>query len=383
MSKRPLIIDHKLSICFTSHFGSLSGGGQRSLLYMLNGIDRSKFRPFLIAPEEGALVEAAKRMDIQTCIVPLPPLRKMPLRAIYRTVKKIRNFIKENNIALVHSDASRWTWYMGHAVKGLNIPLVNHIRVSHREPYLYERYLYGLSTKVIAVSEAAKQRFKKFPKSDTKVDVIHNAVDINMFCPWNDSENFLEETGIGKNNDLLIGMIGQLSPNKGQENVLRAAVDIVQIIPNVHFVFIGEDCDGYQAHLEEMIDGFGLNNYVTIVPPRTDIPQTITAFDIIINASVLEGFSRTVIEAMASQIPVIATRVGGNSEAVVNNRTGLLVASHNITALAKAIVALCSDKKVRMDMGLAGRKRVEKFFSQAGYNQRMENLYLELLHLDG
>jgi glycosyltransferase involved in cell wall biosynthesis len=297
---------------------------------------------------------------------------------IQKSFRDLRQLVEREEINLIHTDSPRWTFYLGSIGKSLKIPVVYHARVSTPEPALYERRIYYLSTKVIAVSEFAKKRFDRFPKADQKVDVIYNAVDTQRFNLQCDGSRLRSELGIGQ--EIVIGMAGRITPSKGQKEFLEAAAKVIPDLPNAKFVIIGEEnADGYRSELEEMVRQLSLKGFVHLCPFRQDMPATMAALDILVNASHSEGFSRVIIEGMASGRPVIATETGGNSEAVLNDVTGLLVPPKDPDRLAQAILTLGTDEQLRQRMRIAARERAEKLFSVDAQIDKIETLYGRLL----
>ncbi len=366
----------KIKVLYTSELGSLTSGGQRSLLLLLDRLDREKYQPILISREDGDLPRETKAKGIFTVVKAPQCLRSMNIVEIFKTFKSFKALVKEQEIDLIHTDSPRWTFYLGIIAKSLKIPIVYHARVSTPEPGFYEWIIYSVSTKVIAVSEFAKKRFVGFSKADQKVGVIYNVVDTEKFSPQCNGSNLRGELGI--NNEVLIGVVGEITPNKGHKEFLQAAAKVTKDYLNVKFVIIGEDKDGYVPELKQLIEQLSIESYVVLLPARRDMPETIAALDILVNASYMEGFSRVIIEAMASGKAVVATDVGGNLEAVWNGETGILVEPQNPGQLTRAILTLARDEQQRVNMGEAGRKRVEGHFSLDTQIARIEAIYSQL-----
>ena len=366
------------NILYSSSFSSLRGGGQKSLLLLLERINLHKYQPFLLCPQEGELEKAAKALGVKVFVLPLPSIKTFNIAQLYRTIRDIKEWIKENNIALIHTDAPRGTFCLGLVAKSLKIPLVYHARVSSREPYLYERLLYGFAKKVIAVSQETQKRFQNLPDFKNKVFLIHNAVDIEKFNPAVKGIKFREELKLS--DKVVIGIIGQLVPLKGQNIFLRAAGLVAKKEKRVKFLVIGNvDDPVYKKSLDLLVQELGLEDLVDFIDFREDMPEVVSGLDILVNVSDLEGFSRVIIEAMACAKPVIASNVGGNPEAVRNEITGLLVPAQNASALASAMLKLIADAGKRRYMGNLGRKRVEELFNITVNVRKTEDLYQKIL----
>jgi glycosyltransferase involved in cell wall biosynthesis len=375
----------KTNILFTSEYGSLSGGGQQSILLLLRKLPSTKFTCFLNAPEEGSLIEEAKKCDVKTALYHLPPVRLRNTFKVIGILLSLKKFIKTNHIHIIHTESARATFYYGFAAKQLKVPLIYHVRVSMPEPKYYEKLLYNMATHIIAVSKSAAQRFDGFKNESKKITIIYNAIDPNTFNTTSHNNDFRNEFDI--KDDLLVGMVGQLTPFKGQNDFLIAASKVVPQMKNIKFILIGSDTNNYRSQLEKSVNKLDLHDHVIISDYRSDISKVMSNLDILVNASKYEGkfggegFSRVIIEAMALEKPVIATQVGGNIEAIEDNVTGILVEPNNPESLANAINHLSKNKKKRMTMGLAGKERVLNNFTVETQITHIENCYSEVLNL--
>ena len=155
----------------------------------------------------------------------------------------------------------------------------------------------------------------------------------------------------------MVGTVGSLSETKNQEVLIRAAAMNSKI--KVLIAGIGP----LEEKLKKLIDSLSLQNRVFLVGQRTDIPQFLQALDVFTLPSKTEGTSLALLEAMAARLPVVATDVGGNSELVVHNKTGLLVPSDNVQELNDAISWTALNREKARKMGVDGRARVDQIYS--------------------
>lgn len=368
------------TILFTSLSGQMLGGGQRSLLLLLERLDRRKYNPFLVCPSEGDLIQKAKKLDIETAVIKMPRIKSLNIFSTAATVLKFKEFIKKKNVDLIHTDSPRQALYAGRAAKATGIPLIWHVRVSTPEKRSFEKYLFNHAHKVIAVSQAVSQRFERFPLAQEKVVVIPNGVDLTEFVRKSPDKKVKEEFDI-QEGEILVGTLGQLIPGKGQEILLKAASLVLKHIPQAKFLVVGDGNRAYREKLEELSKNLGLSGTIVFTGYREDIPRIMNTLDIVVLPSTthLEGLSRVIIEAMASSKPVIATDSGGNPEAVDDETTGFLVPPEDPNRLAESILKLIENKTKRTQMGEAGRKRAEKLFDIEKNVLRIEKVYEELL----
>jgi len=369
----------KKNILFFSSKGEFTGGGQKSIFYLLERLNKEKYQPFLITQTDGKLVEMVRECGIETEIVSLPSLRPWNFISMCRIMKRLKEILKLKKIHLIHTESSRSALYFGFIKKFLKIPLILHARVSIKEPYLYEKLIYNLSSKIIAVSNSAKCRYANFVNNENKVQVIYNAVNLEEFNPEKIVSNFKEEIGI--TNEILVGIIGLIIPWKGQVDFIYAAKDVLEKKSKVKFVIVGKNYNNYQEHLEKLCKSLGIENKVIFIDHRDNIKEVIFSFDILVNASKFdvrygsEGFSRIIIEAMALEKAVIVSNVGGNVEAIVDGVSGILFPQGDSTFLANAMLELIQDENKRTTMGKAARQRVEEMFSLEIQIKKIEELY--------
>jgi glycosyltransferase involved in cell wall biosynthesis len=173
--------------------------------------------------------------------------------------------------------------------------------------------------------------------------------------------------------------VGRMAPEKGQAFLLEALALLDGQLPDLQTVLFG---DGpLKEELEERCARLGLTGRVRFAGQRQDIRRWLPFFDLFVLPSAWEGLSQALLEAMAAGLPVAATAVGGNPEAVLEGETGLLIPPGDPTALASAIARLAQDPALRQRMGVAGRRRVEAHFDQAKTVQELGSLYEDLLNV--
>ena len=179
---------------------------------------------------------------------------------------------------------------------------------------------------------------------------------------------------------VIVGTVGRLQTVKDQLNLVRAvaiARGQGEAGAGLRLLVAG---DGPQrVEVETEIRAAGIGDITWLAGERSDVPEVMGALDIFALPSRAEGISNTILEAMASGLPVVATDVGGNAELVAAGETGALVPAQNPGAMAQALLRYTSDAALRQNHGAAGRKRVEQNFSIDNMVARYTNLYEQLL----
>lgn len=202
------------------------------------------------------------------------------------------------------------------------------------------------------------------PKS--KLTQLYNGVDASRFTVDNNQvdKNKLFPADFLSADSIVIGTVGRMEPVKDQLTLTRAFIRLLELdqdqAPRLRLVIIG---DGeLRAQAQELLQQAGVLSQAWLPGSHDQVPCLMQAMDIFVLPSRNEGISNTILEAMASSLPVVATDVGGNPELVVENKTGLLVPADDSAAMANALHSYVSNADRRSAHGAAGRQRVEQHF---------------------
>jgi glycosyltransferase involved in cell wall biosynthesis len=175
----------------------------------------------------------------------------------------------------------------------------------------------------------------------------------------------------------LVGTVGRMASVKNQTLLAQAFVRALQLNPafggRARLVMVG---DGpLRGRVQAVLDAAGAGHLAWLPGERADVPDVMRALDCFVLPSLAEGISNTILEAMACSLPVVATSVGGNVELVVDGLTGALVASGDVDAMARALIALAQEPRRAALMGQAGRERVDRMFSMPAMVDAYRQLY--------
>jgi sugar transferase (PEP-CTERM/EpsH1 system associated) len=210
--------------------------------------------------------------------------------------------------------------------------------------------------------------------SARKVRTIYNGVDTDRFAPG-DREAARQALDIPAGWGV-VGTVGRLDPVKDQAGLIRAFAVASAQRPSV-LLIVG---DGpLRSELDALGRGLGLERRVRLLGDRQDVPQILRALDCFVLPSVGEGISNAILEAMATALPVVATRVGGNVELVEDGETGLLVEVRHPEALVRALECYLGDSGIARKHGTAARARVEREFGLARMLTGYGDLYRSLV----
>jgi glycosyltransferase involved in cell wall biosynthesis len=246
---------------------------------------------------------------------------------------------------------------------GVLLVFTEHGRLSNGAPSSKRRLVNPLLSlwpgPVCAVSNDLKQFMMAEGFPERRIEVVYNGIDPGERPRPGQCGAAREALGIDQD-AFVVGTVGRLDPVKNLAALLRAHAVVNARHPHAHLVVVGGGAE--QPALEDEARRLGIAAAVTFAGHRADVRFLMSGFDVYANCSTYEGVSLTILEAMATALPVVATRVGGNPEVVIDHETGLLVPGH-ARAIADAVLALAADPRRRHAMGEAGRWRVKRHFS--------------------
>jgi len=217
------------------------------------------------------------------------------------------------------------------------------------------------------------------------VVVLPNGVDLSRFSQSGGAE--LKQRLFGDPSVLLLGIVGRIHPNKGQLNFVRAAADLSLRHPQARFLIVGAPTDGHEDYaraVTELIAQTGLTNRVhQMVARPTEIPELMTAMDILLAPCHTESCSFAILEAMASAKPTVVARAGGNPELVVENVTGVFVPPNSWEPLRDEAEKLIVDPELRASLGQAGYQRVCRQYSATRMVEQTLSIYQAAMTMPG
>ncbi len=267
---------------------------------------------------------------------------------------------------VIHTHDDRAHLYGTFAGRLANVPRILHTRHG-RSPHLSrrQRMLVGTASRLIdrfvCVSDDSGRLAVRQGVRPRKVRTIRNGIDVQRFpCT-------------GPRPDGPAVLVARLSPEKDIDTLLRATALVVREDPAFRLEIAGDGpC---LPALRQTASELGLQTHVRFLGQVRDVAGLLARAGLFVLSSLSEGISLTLLEAMASGLPIVATRVGGNPEVVAEGETGILVPAQNPAALAAALLRLCRDGAEVVRLGMAGRRRVETHFDVRRMVAEYEQLY--------
>lgn len=368
MGERP---GRPAAIVVVSNHGTIVGGGELSLVDLLRGLDRDRWAPILVVPEEGDVAALTRELALPVHVIPLPTLRR-PSLAGARSVTALAALARAADAALIHANGSRAMAYAGAAGRLASCPTLWHVRIADSDGLL-DRALCAMATLVVATSRGVARRFAWAP---AKIRVVPNGIDLERFAPRAPSATLRAALQLPPSAPIVVS-VGRHVPEKGYRHLIDAAALLEETKPGVHWVLVG---DGeLRSELVAQAGRLRLASRVHFTGPRDDVADLLTLADVFVLPSESEGFGRVLVEAMAMARAIVATKVGGIPDVVVDGETGLLVEPANPVALAHAVRRLLDDPAGAARLGSAGRQRAESTFSLGAHVDGVERVYDEVL----
>ena len=383
------------------HQTSTMGGVEFSTLYLSQQLDPKRFHPLVICPQDGELPARCRVSGVDVVVDPWPRFFNTGLVVhghtmanpfalfangvmISLSAKRLAKQLLSLEVKLVCTKGMFAHFYGGLAGRLCKLPVVWHLQdMMHprRALGLYPALLslggWFLADQVIVDAAAISGQLWPMVRRSRGVTVIYNGVDTAELHPELDGRPLRQEFGLGPT-DLVVGTVARLTPWKGQAVMVRAAALLAERFPACRFLVIGApvfDTDRYERALRRLVEELGLESRVVFTGYRHDLPTVLAALDLYVQPSLEKDTSPlSLVSAMATGLPVVASRVPGIEE-IVGPDQGKLVAPGDDRALASAIGDLLADPAERKRLGAGARRRAEVDLSVNVFAERCQTVF--------
>ena len=362
------------------------GGTESQLIALLRHVHRNTHQCHVFVLEPGGWHERTLNelcVSIHSGGLKPADIHRAPwklLLSLWQLIKLIRRLRPK----VVHSFLPLSTFMGAMAGRITRVPLIITSRralATHQERYfvlkLLDRFANHWSHCVTVNSKAVwKDTIQRDDIDPSKLKLIYNGLDTKPFERAQSQRKTMRRRLRVEENELVIISVANLIPYKGHADLIQAAKQVITTIPKSRLVLVGED-RGIQRSLQNQVREMGISKRVMFLGQRDDIPELLAASDLSVLASHEEGLSNAVLESMAAGLPVVATDVGGNREAILNGVTGQLVPPKDPDRLAEKMILSLGEPSIAHTQGVEGRIRVERLFPV----EKMIDAYLELYRL--
>jgi glycosyltransferase involved in cell wall biosynthesis len=341
-----------------------TGGMERLLVEFARRADRTEFEPIVVClGRRGPIGDEIEARGARVIALNLPP--GVRPSALFRLARLFR----DERIDVVHTHNTKPLLYAGPAARMAGVRAVVHTRhgqrhgATRRQTLLF-RLAARCADRIVCVS-ADSERLCRAEGIGTALVTVPNGIDCERFAQC------------GPRDGGPAVFVGRLTPEKDIATLIEAMVIAIRREPRFRLTVAG--AGPCAAELAALAKVRGLEGHVRFVGDTSDVPALLATASLFVLPSRTEGMPLTVIEAMACGLPVVATRVGGTPEVVVDGETGLLVAAGDAPALATAMLAIHGHPRRATAMGEAGRRRAVDLFDVRSMVGRYEAIYREVL----
>ncbi len=355
------------------HLSSTSGigGAEMIVLRLAASLDRSRFRSVICLFRPGWLNDSCREAGLPTHVI------KMTGALDFNWARNVARLIRQEEIAVIHAHEFTANAYGSLMGQMLGVPVVATV---HGKNYFAERlkrrmaYRYvSRVSRMVAVSEDLKQFIvRRAGVAEHRVNVVYNGVDVAGLPPMEQLSAIRTDLRLD-GYDHVIGAVGSLYPVKGHIHLIKALPEILRVCPKTLLLLVGQG-ELAQALKAEVVKR-NLDAHVRFLGFRSDVPALLSLFDVFVVPSLSEGLSMALLEAMAAGKPVVATKVGGNSELVLDGDTGFLIDAESPESISNRVVQVLRDKVRAVRMGDRGRRRVLDKFSFRAMVDRYQSYY--------
>ena len=358
--------------------GSIFGGAERQLLYLVTNLDRSRYQPIVVCPDDGVFPKQLRAAGIDTVIHTLPGWRKWKnILHRYAAASRLVQLATEREIRLIHASDSWHNPYALRVARQCTIPTISHVKAPIRPDQVVKYGFHNMSS-IISISEQFTPSFLEAGISPNKIEVIVNCVDLDAFESIGVKPNTLRQEFTLRR--FVIGIVGRIEPFKRQKESVKIASHVLKARQDVSFLIIGgtqpnPEHRAYERELRQLITELNLTEYVICTGHREDMPAVMQGLDLLVTLSA----GSVIPEAMAAGKPVIATPVGSTTDMIDDGRTGWVVPPRPIEDIAAKIVRLTENPSLCEQIGRTAQVHAEEHFSIAKHVEHVQAIYDRLI----
>jgi glycosyltransferase involved in cell wall biosynthesis len=356
-------------------FPKTLGGGERIVLRLAALLPHYGYRASILTfsahPESAGL-------ESPPCPIYLLPLQRTYDLSAMRAAWQLKQFLKQQRIQIVQTFFESSDLWAGFVTKTMSDAKLIWSRrdmgiLRGSKHHVAYRLMSRIPDRVFAVSEEVRQHCVVVDRiKSSLVETVYNGIDI---AEWHGVLKPARVPGA-----FVVATVGNIRRVKGHDVFIKAAASIAAQFPQVSFNIAGDVLEPeYFVELQTLIRNLNLSDRFHFVGGVKNLREYLSMADIFVLPSRSEGFSNAIVEAMGASLPVVATDVGGNTEAVTDGVSGLIVPSEDPAALAEAITRLLADPSKAQEMGAAGKKLASEKFTTDAMMHQITLAYASLL----
>jgi glycosyltransferase involved in cell wall biosynthesis len=366
------------------------GGAERLMVPVLTHLSRSEFQPYVCALQSkdgNPLAEEIRSLGIQVDCLDIKHLRDL------RALSRLTGYLKDIGADLVHTQLEFANILGNISARMLRLPGVCTIHVMpsldvktrtrfhQRLEWFVLRYF---CDRVISVSEEARLYHLKISGAPfEQVTTLYNGIDLAPFTGMDCAQERMAvrtELGFPVSAHVLT-TVAVLRPQKGIQFMIQALPAILSAYPDTYYLVVGSGT--HENLLKQEVNRLRVGDRVIFAGMRKDVPRLLAASDIFVLPTLTEALPTVLAEAMAARLPIIASRVGGVPEMLIDGQNGCLVEAGDLNGLIAACDTLLGDPETRAAMGNKGWEIVRHKFNIEKQVDQLEQLYLDQLRAHG
>jgi glycosyltransferase involved in cell wall biosynthesis len=367
-----------MHVAIFCEYGTVNGG-ENSILAMIERMDDVRIN--VLAPPTGRLADRLDRARIPRVDFSLEDDAGRRLDRV-AALQRLKDVVQQTRPDLLHANSLAMGRLTGALRPALAIPTSAHLRDIIR---LKQAAIDDLNANdaLIAVSRETARAHIEQGLDARRTHVIYNGIDCDAVPPCRTNGMLRRELGLSET-ARLVATIGQISLRKGQDLFVQAAIDSAADLPDVHWLIIGErysqkpETIAFDEQMRQQVTQAGLQERVRWLGYRPDVLALLSEIDVVVHPARQEPLGRVLLEAAACGTPIVATDVGGTSEIIEHERTGLLVSPEDTQSIARCVSRLLRDGPLRESLAVAARAPTVARFALGPRTAELVQLWREL-----
>ncbi len=319
----------------------------------------------------GKLVKNLIEMNVKH--IELAVHKKSPI-TILESIKKLEAIIKDERVDIVHSRSRVPNIIAFFAARHTGAKFITTAHGYYSNHFI-SRVTGWAKFVIVASSVIGRHMIEDFKVPYERIKLIPRGVDLDKFV--------FKAPAASSKSEYKIGVVGRITPIKGHGFFLQAIARVVRLFPKVKALIVGDapkDKPRYIENLKTLTKQLQIEKYVEFLGAQYDIPKIMSGLDLLVLPSIgQEAFGRVIIEASASGVPVIATRIGGAMEIIEDGHTGVLVKPGDILEMVNSIIRVLKDRELSKNIAIEARKKIEREYSLVKMTEDTIKVYEEAL----
>lgn len=336
-----------------------TGGLENGLVNLINQLDPAQYEHVIISLTSASdFKNRIKQNNCQViCIHKAPGSLVRYYGQLYRLLKQLSpDIVHTRNLAAIECQSLAWLARVPYRIHGEHGRDVGDIQGTNRKKILLRKLMKPFIHTFVPLSKEIETYLKmKVGVKQQKLHQIYNGVDLSRF-----SQVVLKKAVTTQ--PVVISCVGRLQAVKNFPLLIKAFASLQEMTQTDLILWIIGD-GPLRASLEQQVSALKISDRVVFYGDRHDVPTLLSKSDIFVLSSQIEGISNTILEAMSCGLPIVASKVGGNPELVIDQQTGLLFESNNEAQLCQQLLIYINNATLRQQHGQAGRQRIQQAFS--------------------